>query len=467
MAERFDLVVIGSGPAGEKGAAQTAYFGKRVALVEASDLLGGACANTGTLPSKTLRESALYLSGLRQRDVFGVELTSHVRPISVADFMVQKVAVLAHEHERIARNLAHHQIELVRGRARFIDAETVDVGGRRLMADRFLVATGSRPRRPPEIPFADPDVDDSDEILALPRIPATLIVVGGGVIGCEYASIFAALGLTRVTLIEARDRLVGFIDDEIGERLVAAFGRLGIEVLLSDSIASWDKGAGGHGVRVRLRSGKVLEADRLLAAAGRSGNTDDLGLEALGVLLDERGLISVNEHFQTAVPHIYAAGDVVGFPSLASTSMEQGRVAMCHAFGFSYKTQMTPLFPYGLYTIPEVSMIGDTEAGARKKGLDVEVGRAFYKDNARGQIINDPDGMVKLVFERSTRRLLGAHCLGERATELVHTAQAVLGFGGTIDYFIECVFNYPTLGEIFKYAAYDGLGRLAADRKSA
>jgi NAD(P) transhydrogenase len=467
MPEIFDLVVIGSGPAGEKGAAQAAYFGKRVAVVEASPVLGGSCANTGTLPSKTLRESALYLSGLRQRDIFGVALAVHSGTISVADFMVQKEVVLAREHERIQRNLVRHNIELVRGRARLVDAHTIDVDGRQLAAERVLIATGSRPRRPPEIPFEDPDVDDSDEILGLPAIPDSLVVVGGGVIGCEYASIFAALGRTKVTLVEAKDRLLGFVDEEIGERLTAAFGRLGIEVLLNDSIARWGKRDDGHGVRVTLRSGRVLDSDRLLAAAGRSGNTEGLGLAQLGVKLDERGLVVVDEHFQTSVPHIYAAGDVVGFPSLASTSMEQGRVAVCHAFGFTYKTRMAAVFPYGLYTIPECSMIGETEAGARKKGLDIEVGRAFYKDNARGQIINDPDGMVKLVFERESRRLLGVHCLGERATELVHTGQAVIAFGGSIDYFIEAVFNYPTLGEIFKYAAYDGLGRLAAARKTA
>jgi NAD(P) transhydrogenase len=467
MADAFDLVVIGSGPAGEKGAAQAAYFGKRVALVEEARVLGGACANTGTLPSKTLRESALYLSGLRQRDIFGVALSVHSGSISVADFMVQKDVVLRRERERIDRNLERHGIEVVRGRAHFVDAQTVEVDGRRLRGEKFLIATGSRPRRPPEIPFADPFVDDSDEILALDRIPDTLIVVGGGVIGCEYASIFAALGRTKVTLLEARERLLGFVDEELGDRLTAAFGRLGIEVMLNDAVASYARRADGTGVHVVLRSGRVLEADRLLAAAGRTGNTDGIGLAEIGVALDERALIKVNPSFQTTVPHVYAAGDVIGFPSLASTSMEQGRVAMCHAFGLTYKTEMAPTFPYGLYTIPEMSMVGETETQARRRGRDVEVGRAYYKDNARGQIVNDPEGMVKLVFERDSRRLLGVHILGERATELVHTGQAVIAFGGTIDYFIQAVFNYPTLGEIYKYAAYDGLGRLAARAKTA
>jgi NAD(P) transhydrogenase len=464
--KRYDLAVIGSGPAGEKGAAQAAWFGKKVALVERTVDLGGACANTGTLPSKTLRESALYLSGLRQREIYGLSCSVRTGGLSVADFMVHKDHVVQRERERIRRNLDRHGIELVRGSARFLDAHTVAVDGGPdgpviLEADVFLIATGSSPHRPPEIPFEDPDVDDSDEILLLDRIPETLIVVGAGVIGCEYASIFAALGITRVTLIEPRDRILGFLDREIGDRLTAAFQRLGIEILLGDQVATFAKRASGRGVRVTLRSGRILEADRLLAAAGRLGNVAGLGLEAIGVAVDDRGRIQVDPRFATAVPHIYAAGDVIGWPSLAATSMDQGRVAMCHAFGFDYRREVARVFPYGLYTIPEVSMVGDTEEQARGRGVAVEIGRASYRDNARGQIINDPDGMVKLVFEAETRRLLGVHILGERATEIVHVGQMVMTHGGTIDAFVESVFNYPTLSEAYKYAAYDGLGRLA------
>ncbi len=462
-ADRFDLVVIGSGPAGEKGAAQAAYFGKRVALVERGAELGGACANTGTLPSKTLRESALYLSGLRQREIYGLSCSVRTGGLSVADFMVHKDHVVTRERARIAANLDKHGVTLVRGAARFVDPHTVavDPGDRCLSADVFLLATGSSPHRPPEIPFDDPDVDDSDEVLTLDRIPGSFIVLGGGVIGCEYASIFAALGTTRVTLVEPRDRLLGFLDVEIGDRLTQAFIRLGIDVITNDSVAAFDKPA-GRGVRVTLKSGKVLEADRLLAAAGRAGNTAGLGLEAIGVKIDPRGRIPVDAAFRTSVPHVFAAGDVVGWPSLASTSMEQGRVAMCHAFGFTYKTAVAPTFPYGLYTIPEVSMVGDTEEAARGKGLDVVAGRAFYGDNARGQIINDPDGVVKLVVDGATRKLIGVHILGERATEIVHIGQMVIAAGGTIDVFIDNVFNYPTISEAYKYAAYDALGRLAA-----
>ena len=462
--DRYDLVVIGSGPAGEKGAAQAAYFGKRVALVEARDDLGGACANTGTLPSKTLRETALYLSGLRQREIYGLAFASRTEGIGVADFMVHKEFVVRRENERIARNLDRHKVEIVRGRARLVAPDQVAVGDRRLGADRILIATGSSPRRPPEIPFDDPDVDDSDEVLKLGRIPRSLIVVGGGVIGSEYASVFAALGTTKVTLVEKGKRLLAFLDEELGDIMTQAFQRIGMEVILGDTVARYGKGP--NGVIVTLQSGRVLEAERLLAAAGRTGNTGGLGLEEVGVKLDERRLVVVDGSFATTVPGIYAAGDVVGWPSLASTSMEQGRVAVCHAFGFPYKTKVESTFPYGLYTIPEASTVGETEAEARKRGADVEVGRAYYRDNARGQIINDPEGMVKLVFDAGSKRLLGAHLLGERATELIHVAQAVISHGGTIDYFIQTVFNYPTLSELYKYAAYDGLGRLAARRNA-
>jgi NAD(P) transhydrogenase len=298
-------------------------------------------------------------------------------------------------------------------------------------------------------------------------VPSSLIVVGGGVIGCEYASVFAALGTTKVTLVEGRERLLGFLDFEIGDVLTQAFReQLKMDVILKDTVSTYEKPGPRH-VRLTLKSGRILESERLLVAAGRAGNTRGLGLEAVGVKCDDRGRILVNESYQTNLPHVYAAGDVIGFPSLAATSMDQGRVAICHAFGFSYKKHVSSLFPYGLYTIPEVSMVGDTEEDARKKGIDVEVGKAYYRDNARGQIVNDPSGVVKLIFEASTRKLVGVHILGERATELVHIGQAVIRFGGSIDYFIESVFNYPTLSEVYKYAAYDGLGRLAKRASAA
>lgn len=463
MSDEYDLVVLGSGPAGEKGAAQAAYFGKRVAIIEKEPVVGGACANTGTLPSKTLRESALHLSDVRHRDIYGVSVAQS-REISIGMFMRRKERVVQLERERELANLAKHGIELVHGTGRLLDAHTVRVERagappRDLTARTILIATGSSPRRPAEIPFDDPDVDDSDEVLEMDRIPETFIVVGGGVIGSEYASIIAALGVTKVTLIESRDRLLSFVDDEIGDRLTAAFRRMGIEVLLGDPVARYEKVAPRH-VRVHLASGRAVDAERLLVAAGRTGNTQHLGLEEVGVTLDARKLVVVDKTYRTQIPNIFAAGDVIGPPSLVSTSMEQARIAICHAFGFTYKTELADLLPYGLYTIPEAAMIGDTEAQAIARGLDVRVGRSYYTSNARGQIINDPDGMLKLVFCANTRKLVGAHMLGERATDLIHVAQAVIAFGGTIDYFIQAVFNYPTLGELYKYAAYDALAKL-------
>ncbi len=396
--DHYDLVVIGSGPAGEKGAAQAAYFGKRVALIERQDLLGGACANTGTLPSKTLRESALGLSGLRQREIFGIKYAVHTAGLSVADFMVQKDVVCKREVERIHRNLDRHDIDVIRGHARLLDAKTIRVersgeSFRELTADVVLVASGSSPRRPPEIPFDDPDVDDSDEVLSLDRIPESFIVVGGGVIGCEYASIFGALGTTKVTLIEARDRLLGFLDDEICDRLTLGFTRLGMDLVFNDTVSKYEKRAGGRGVRVTLKSGRVIEADRLLAAAGRVGNTQSIGLKEVGVKMDARDLILVDEHFQTNVPGIYAAGDVIGFPSLASTSMEQGRVAMCHALSsFSDKTpqEMSTPVPYGLcYRSPRCRWSLRTEVRRQARPGRREVRPLLLaSDNARGQIIN-------------------------------------------------------------------------------
>jgi len=464
MGYDYDLVVIGSGPAGEKGAAQAAYFGKRVCLVEKGRELGGACANTGTLPSKTLRETALYLSGLRQREIYGVEYMRSVQGVSVAEFMRHKEFVTNRERQRIKRNLERHQVDVLHGFACFVDAHKIHVkaeaGERDVTAEVVLIATGSSPHRPKEVPFESPSVDDSDEILSLDSMPETLVVLGGGVIGSEYASVFAALGC-KVTLVEGRDRLMGFLDFEISDRLTEAFRKLGIDVVLGQYAAKIEHIEGSRRLRTTLKDGRVIESDRLLSAAGRSSNVAGLELQAAGVETAERGKIKVNEHFQTTAPNVYAAGDVIGFPALASTSMEQGRVAMCHAFDFKYKTRVAETFPYGLYTIPEVSMVGATEEELKKQGVDYEVGRASYLDNARAQIVNDPHGLVKLLFDAKTKKLLGVHVLGERGTEFVHVGQAVMALGGTLDYFIDNVFNYPTLSEAYKYAAYDGLGRLA------
>jgi NAD(P) transhydrogenase len=450
------------GPAGEKGAAQAAYFGKRVACIERAEEPGGAAVHTGTLPSKTLRETAIFLSGFRQRELYGlsVELKSE---LAVPRLLSRKDAVRELEVGRIKWNLERHSVPLLRGTARFVDANTVElasVGGppRRITSEFFLVATGSRPYHPPDIPFDDEDVDDSDTILQIDRLPKTMLIVGGGVIGCEYAAMFAAMRVA-VTLVEARPRLLPFLDVEIAERLRGAMQALGVTFHLGQATSRIRREA-GRGIVTTLASGEEIEAEKVLASSGRSGWTEGLGLEALGVGIDKRGAVQVDGDYRTAVANIYAAGDVIGFPALASTSMEQARVAVCHAFGFTYKRQVSHLLPFGIYTIPEVSCIGFSEEAAAEKGLDFVVGRAFYRDNARGKIIGDNDGVIKLVVERSTRKLLGCHCIGERASELVHIGQTAMLLGGTIDVFIEMVFNYPTLGEMFKYAAYDALGAL-------
>ncbi|HEY8018435.1 MAG TPA: Si-specific NAD(P)(+) transhydrogenase [Actinomycetota bacterium] len=462
-AERFDLVVIGGGAAGERGAAQAAYFGKRVAVIERRADPGGATVHTGTLPSKTLREAALFLSGYRQRDLYGVSV--EVDPdLEVAQLIARKDAVRQQETERMHRNFARHGIGLVRGRARLAGDATVEVedddGIRRVFAaEAILIATGSSPFRPPGIPYEDPDVHDSDSILEIDRLPATLVVLGGGVVGCEYASMFAALG-TDVHLIERRAPLLPAIDTEIVERMAAGMHDLGVTFHLGERAEIVER-RGGR-LSCTMPSGPAIDADKVLVTAGRVGNTADLGLEALGVEMDERGRIVVDAAFRSAVPGLYAAGDVIGSPALASASMEQARVAVCHAFGFPYKQEVSSLIPNGVYTIPEVSTVGVSEAEAEGRGIDAVVGRASFGDNARGAIIGDRDGMLKLVFDRATRRLIGCHCVGERASELVHVGQAVMTLDGTVETFIEMVFNYPSLSETYKYAAYDALGHLGA-----
>jgi NAD(P) transhydrogenase len=462
--DTFDLIVIGSGPAGEKGAAQAAYFGKRVALVEREPYLGGAGVNTGTVPSKTLRETALYFSGLGQRGLYGVDYTVK-RDITVPDFMYREKEVVRALREAIARNLERHRIELVRGPAAFDDPHTIRVATpdrvRRLSAPVILIATGSVPNWPEGIYRDSTRLFDSDTILKMVRMPRSLVVVGGGVIGCEYATLFRTLGV-QVTLVGGQDRLLPFLDREIGERLQQQVEAYGLQVRLQDSLQEVD--ISGDQVGVVLKSGARLDTDAALFATGRMGATAGLLLDRAGLVAGPRGHLTVNAHYQTAVPHIYAAGDVIGFPALAATSMEQARVAMCHAFDLKYKSAVSPLLPMAVYTIPEIAAVGETEEECREKGISYAVGRASYRGNSRGQIIGDLEGLVKLVFAREDQRLLGVHIIGEMASELVHVGQACLAFGGTLDYFIQAVFNHPTLGEAYKYAAYDGLGRLGEGR---
>jgi len=460
----FDLVVIGCGPAGEKAGAQAAYFGKRVALIERAQHMGGSCINTGTVPSKTLRESALYFSGLKQRGLYGIDY-SLKENLTVHDFMHHEREVVDMERRRILKNLALHKIELVRGQASFEDGHTVVVcgadGTRRLKGDVILIATGSKPHRPSEIAFDDVHTFDSDTFLQMDRIPKSLAVIGGGVIGCEYASIFMALG-AEVTLVDGRDRLLPFLDNEISSRLRERLALLGMHFRFNDRPVKTENSK--DGVRLSMKSGKILETEAALFAAGRRAAVDGLALEQARLALNDRGYIAVNENYRTSVSHIYAAGDVIGFPALASTSMEQGRVAVCHAFGLKYKQRMASLLPMGIYTIPEISAAGETEESCKEKKIDYVVGRALYENNARGHITGDTAGMLKLIFARADKKLLGVSMIGENATELIHIGLTVLDKGLTIDEFIEQVFNYPTLSETYKYAAYDGLGNLAGHK---
>src|SRR5512132_507586 len=452
-ADRYDLVVIGGGAAGEKGAARAAYFGKRVAVVERRKEPGGATVHTGTLPSKTLREAALFLSGYRQRELYGVSVD--IAPqLEIARLIERKNAVREQETDRMLENLKRHGIELVHGSARLLDAGTVEVtderGERRRMATNvILIVTGSSPFRPSGIPFEDPDVHDSDNILEIDHVPTSLAVLGGGVIGCEYASMFAVLG-TDVHLVERREPLLPFLDAEIVERMMAGMRDLGVTFRLGERAEAVPA----------LPSGDTIATEKVLVTAGRVGNTADLGLNELGVATDERGRVEVDHTFRTTVPGVYAAGDVIGAPALAAASMEQARVAVSQAFGLVRDTYVADHLPYGVYTIPEVSSVGLSGQQARARGIDVVVGRASFRDNARGAIIGDRDGMTKLVFDRGTRRLIGCHCVGERASELVHVGHAVMMLDGTVETFIEMAFNYPSLSETYKYAAYDALDRL-------
>ncbi len=464
MAYDFDLIVLGAGPAGEKGAVQAAYFGKRVAIIERAEEPGGAAVHTGTLPSKTLRETALFLSGYRQRELYGLTVDVN-RELAVPKLLSRKNAVRELETARIKWNLERHGVELLKGVARFEDPHAITVTTlgappRRLTGEAFLVATGSKPYQPANIPFEDEDIDDSDSVLQIDRLPRSMTIIGGGVIGCEYASMFAAMKVD-VTLIEGRARLLPFLDLEMGERLRAALMGLGVEMKMEAQVKDVAR-VTGRGIVCTLQDGQQIASEKLLAASGRSGRSEELGLDAIGVAVDKRGYVQVDADYKTAVAHVYAAGDVIGFPALASTSMEQARVAVCHAFGFGYKRQVSSLLPFGIYTIPEVSCVGLSEEEAAAKKVDAVVGRAFYRDNARGKIIGDKDGVIKLVFDRASRKLVGCHCIGDRATELVHIGQSVIALGGTVETFIEMVFNYPTLSEAFKYAAYDALARFGA-----
>ncbi|MBC8107940.1 MAG: Si-specific NAD(P)(+) transhydrogenase, partial [Anaerolineae bacterium] len=465
MADKYDyeLLVIGGGPAGEKGAAQAAYFKHRCAIIERYHELGGACINWGTLASKTLRESALFLSGFRTRQLGeGMEVEFKAN-VSLANFMARKNLVQQREQKRAADNMdaPWHNIERITGNATIVDPHTVEVthdgATKRYTAQYILISTGSVPARPKDIPFNDHNIFDSTSILDMKSVPESMVVVGGGVIGSEYACLFAALGV-KVYLVHPKPRaLDALLDGEIGQEFMERIVEMGIEPCMNDGLES--VALEGEQVRCKLKSGRTIVAASLLYALGRSGATGGLGLEKLGIPIGKYGHIEKVDPitYQTAVPNIYAAGDVIGPPALASTSMEQGRLAMCHAFDLKYKTKLAPTLPAGIYTIPEISQVGMTEQDCQKKNIAFISGRSRFGQHARGQIIGDTQGMIKLIFESPSRKLLGVHVIGEMASELVHIGMAVMAFEGGIDYFIHAVFNYPTLSDAYKYAAYDAL----------
>ena len=454
----FDLVVIGSGPAGQRAAVQAAKLGKRVAMIERRQDVGGVCINTGTIPSKTLREAVLDLSGLRQRALYGEEF----RPVqvSVEALLRRTDIVMRREREVVRAQLGRNGVELLDGDG-FLERPTrvrvTGTEGTRVLEARFIaIAVGTIPGIPPGIQVDHEGVLTSDDILSLRQLPRTLAVVGAGVIGLEYATIFAALGI-QVTLLDMRETLLEMVDREIVEALTNQARDLGVTLRLGEMVAGIERS--GDQQIVALKSGKRFASQMVMVSAGRLGATDELGLKHAGLAADARGRLAVNQNYQTTVPNIYAIGDVIGFPALASTSMEQGRMAACHMFGVP--THSVPeLFPYGIYAIPEVAWVGASEHELTRQSVPYETGVARYKEIARGQILGDDHGMLKLIVHLQTRRILGVWCLGTQATELVHIGQAVMALGGTLEYFIDSVFNYPTLAECYKVAALDGYNKL-------
>src|SRR5919112_4000811 len=459
--QTYDMLVIGSGPAGQRAAIQGAKLGKRVALVERREVVGGACINTGTIPSKSMREAVMHLSGYQYRDVYGVNyrVKDH---ISIEDLSFRVNHVVKTEVEVTESQLSREGVEVVYGAASFQDAKTVQVKNARGQSDEYhadiiVIATGTRPAESPTVPINNRNIINSDQILSLAEMPKTLIVVGGGVIGVEYASMFAALDV-KVVLIEKQPRLLGFADSEIVEALGYHLRDNRVTLRMGEEVASVEEQADGD-VVANLKSNKKISGDALLYAVGRQGNVDDLNLAAAGLEADARGRITVDADYRTKQPNVYAVGDVIGFPSLASVSMEQGRIAAGNAFGSQLHTNPAA-YPYGIYTIPEISFVGKTEEQLTEEDVPYEVGLAYYRETARGQIRGDTTGRLKIIFHRETREILGVHIIGEGASELLHIGQAVMILKGTIDYFVETVFNYPTLAECYKQAAFNGINKL-------
>jgi NAD(P) transhydrogenase len=456
----FDLLVLGSGPGGQKAAIAASKLGRTVAMVERRNMIGGVCINTGTIPSKTLREAVLYLTGLNQREMYGQSYRLK-DDITVADLAARTAHVIGREVDVIRNQLSRNRITLMTGSGRFIDPHTLviaDPGGRenKVTAAKVVIATGTVPARPSTVDFDDATIIDSDGIVNIDRVPRSMVVVGAGVIGIEYASMFAALG-TKVTVVERRSRMLEFCDLEIVEALKYHLRDLAVTFRFSETVEAVQRHPGGA-VTV-LESGKRIAADTVMYSAGRQGVTTELGLDAAGLAADERGRIPVDEFFRTQVEHIYAVGDVIGFPALASTSMEQGRLAAHHACGEPVRA-MHELQPIGIYTIPEISFVGRSEDELTAARVPFEVGIARYRELARGQIIGDSYGMLKLLVSPQDHSLLGVHVFGSGATELVHIGQSVMGCNGTVDYLVDAVFNYPTLAESYKVAALDAMNKI-------
>lgn len=456
----FDLLVLGSGPGGQRAAIAAAKLGRRVAIVDRREMIGGVCINTGTIPSKTLREAVLYLTGLNQRELYGQSYRVD-DDITVADLGMRTRHVIGREIDIVRSQLARNRVTVLAGMGRFLDPHTVGITSdqgreQKITADRIVIATGTRPARPDTVEFDDHTVIDSDGIINLDRVPESMVVVGAGVIGIEYASMFAALG-TKVTVVERRERMLDFCDLEVVEALKYHLRDLAVTFRFRETVASVERM--DRGAITVLESGKRIPADTVMYSAGRHGMTGDLNLDAAGLTADARGRITVDGDYRTDVPHIYAVGDVIGFPSLAATSMEQGRIAAHHACGEPL-AQMHELQPIGIYTIPEISFVGRTEDALTEAKIPFEVGISRYRELARGQIIGDSYGMLKLLVSPEDRRLLGVHVFGTGATELVHIGQTVMGCNGTVDYLVNAVFNYPTLAESYKVAALDAMNKM-------
>ncbi len=458
--QTYDLIVIGSGPGGQRAAIQGAKLGKRVAVIEKKEVVGGACINTGTIPSKTMREAVMHLSGYQYQNVYGMNYRVKDK-ITMEDLSFRVQHVIRTECDVTQNQVSRNGIDLHYGAASFMDAHRIRIQGSRgtaeIEGDNIVIATGTRPAASATVPINNRTIINSDQVFQLEQIPKTLIVVGGGVIGTEYASMFAALGV-RVILIEKRPRLLEFADSEIIEALSYHLRDRRVTMRLGEEVVSVEETPEG-GVIANLESKKKIAGDALLYSIGRQGNVDGLHLEAAGLSADARGRIQVDDEYRTAQRHIFAVGDVIGFPSLASVSMEQGRMAACYAFNVPAKSD-PGTYPYGIYTIPEISFVGKTEEQLTDEDVPYEVGVAYYREIARGQIRGDTTGRLKLIFHRETREILGVHIIGEGASELLHIGQAVFTLKGTVDYFINTVFNYPTLAECYKAAAFNGLNKL-------